>query len=407
MLLKKTHLYSFVLLLTLLITGCTKELVDTATYNISSEYTVDQLTTYLRRSLTADGLFLRPDEFNDHLAMIDRIGAKHLSRAIYVKSNEQELDQVIATANSMISQVHNMDAEIIIEAAISPVISMDIDLVQIPEDILLMFGHQPDVGFYNFRTMTHEEVDTLGLLWNEGLLNIEEEMTQMWLTHLSKLYIENGAEAINFLNFPDIMVADTCYKIAFDLTNNVRILGDSLGRRNFVLLTAITNSGVHYGTRSLLDFNSYFIRPKKGTKPIEAALEFGFHDAIYGNSTGATNPVGDKLPTIPYVVFFSSGTSQGKITENHGDDYVWGYDEISWFSILSRKEKMNFIEEYADWIKRKDLVGYLQMPGIVPLFINTPPYREQLFYANKKGGTIKTGYNIEKAIINVWSNFYR
>lgn len=406
--LTRNHI-SFVLALFLLsITfSCKKNKVDENDYNIQKDYSSDILENYLKRSLTTDGIFHRPTEAQEHIRMVQDVGAKHLSRSLYIRSNENDLDDVLSDAEPLISQINAADPEIMCEAAIYNIISRDIERIEIPTDILKLFDQTEFPSYFSFNSMTHEEIDSLNLKSDEGLLDLSKVKARMWYVYLAQEYIKMGIEVINLMHFQNVIVDTTAMNLALDMTNKIRSIGDSLGRRGFVLMTAVTNRSIVRDRQNLLDFNSYYIRPKKGENAIEVVHQYNFHDAIYGNSRGAINPIGKTVETLPYVVFFSSGTSNGKITLNHGDDYVWGYDEISWFSILNRKDKIAFLESQADWVKRKDLVGFLQMPGIVPLFVNTPPYREQLFYCNKKSSRIDKSYNLEKAIRNIWFSKYQ
>lgn len=408
----KTKSYILILCgLALFANSCKKYKNDDNNYVISADYSSAVLENYLKRSMTMDGIFNRPEEANEHIRMATATGAKHLSRTVYVKGNESELDLVLSAAEPLISQTHAEDHDIICEASIYNIISKDIEAgnrIQIPSDVLELFGEKTDtIRYFRFNEMVHEEVDTLNLGSEEGLLDISRVISRMWYFYLAQQYIDIGIEGINLMYFPNVIVNDTTsLGYAFEVVDNIRKYGESNGRRSFAIITAITNHSLIRGKKSILDFNSYYIRPKRGAEAIEVVQEYGFHDAIYGNSEGGTNPLGESIETLPYVVFFSSGTSNGKITSNHGDDYVWGYDEISWFSILKRKEQILFLETHADWVKRKDLVGFLQMPGVVPLFVNTPPYREQLFYANDKSSRIKNSYKLEKTIRKIWFTIY-
>jgi hypothetical protein len=82
--------------------------------------------------------------------------------------------------------------------------------------------------------------------------------------------------------------------------------------------------------------------------------------------------------------------------------YVWGLDEISWFS-LQTEDYRNWWLEYAyHWLKKTDPKGHLQMP--VTRIITHPNQSSRRYRANTRSEKCPTGYSQEETIKRLWAD---
>lgn len=62
--------------------------------------------------------------------------------------------------------------------------------------------------------------------------------------------------------------------------------------------------------------------------------------------------------------FDNFGESTHPGSYNWGDNFVWGYDEISWFSLCDDEYARYWLEYAVNYMNRVDPIGYYQMPGV-------------------------------------------
>lgn len=96
--------------------------------------------------------------------------------------------------------------------------------------------------------------------------------------------------------------------------------------------------------------------------------------------------------------FDNFGISDHPGTARLSDHFVWGYDEISWFSNQPETYRNEFLVYAVDWIKRVDPVGYIQMPGSrVTTGTDARRYRN-----NTLSDNCKSGKSQEETIKKIW-----
>jgi len=147
---------------------------------------------------------------------------------------------------------------------------------------------------------------------------------------------------------------------------------------------------------------SFPLRPKEIVgEPIKAKLEKGYLDSVIGYTQGGETPSGWTADRIPYILEFDNfGESSHPGSYNWGDNFVWGYDEISWFSLCDDEYARYWLEYAVDYMNRVDPVGYIQMPGCrVSVSAATRFYR-----CNTQSEATPTGRSTEETIKKIWSN---
>lgn len=131
-------------------------------------------------------------------------------------------------------------------------------------------------------------------------------------------------------------------------------------------------------------------------------IEVNYLDSIYKRSLGCETPSGWSCEHLPYLVEFDNfGRSKSPGVANVGSYFAWGWDEISWFSLLPEEERNSWLEYAYDWLKKTDPVGHLQMPG--NRIITCPNETEGRYRANRKSDQCPIGYSQEATIKKLWN----
>ncbi|GHV09265.1 hypothetical protein FACS1894160_4770 [Bacteroidia bacterium] len=154
---------------------------------------------------------------------------------------------------------------------------------------------------------------------------------------------------------------------------------------------------------SLLDFNSFPLRIKEiPEKPYEGKLEVNYLDGIYQKSKGCISPSGWKCEHLPFLVEFDNfGKNKDNNVPTLSLPFVWGWDEISWFSLQSEKYRNEWLKYAYNWIKKTDPNGHLEMPGC--RMITCPNESSGSYRANTKSENCPIGYSQEETIKEIFS----
>jgi hypothetical protein len=158
---------------------------------------------------------------------------------------------------------------------------------------------------------------------------------------------------------------------------------------------------------SLLDFNSFPMCIKAiPEKPYEAELQMGHLDSLYKRSKGCVSPSGWSCQSLPYLVEFDNfGRSRTTNVADTKSIFVWGWDEISWFSLQNEQYRNQWLVYAYNWIKQNDPNGHLQMP--VSRMITCPNDTFGSYRANTRSSNCPIGYSQEETIKKIWSNTHK
>lgn len=130
-------------------------------------------------------------------------------------------------------------------------------------------------------------------------------------------------------------------------------------------------------------------------------MKLGFSDGIYNRSKGGMTVNGWRCEHLPYFVEFDNyGVSKhpGRANEAGSFDWIWGYDEITWFAHQSRDYRAQWLKYAWNWVRTTDANGYLEMPG--SRTASSPDIH--WYFANNPGAAVPTGMGDEVAIRAVW-----
>jgi hypothetical protein len=165
----------------------------------------------------------------------------------------------------------------------------------------------------------------------------------------------------------------------------------------------VPTGGLMRDGRPLLDFNEFPLRVMEvPDKPQEAVLKVGFSDGIYGRSKGGLTVNGWTCEHLPYLVELDNyGVSQhpGQPNAKGQFNWVWGYDEITWFAHQSMAYRSNWLCYAWNWVRSTDTNGYLEMPG--SRTATAPDSR--WYHANRPRPAAPGGSGDEDAIRGIWA----
>jgi len=124
-------------------------------------------------------------------------------------------------------------------------------------------------------------------------------------------------------------------------------------------------------------------------------------DALYKKSKGCTSPSGWKCKSLPYLVEFDNfGRSSQTNVADTTSHFIWGWDEISWFSMQPGQYRNTWLTYAHDWLKKTDPNGHLEMPGC--RMLSCPNETAGSYRANTKSAACPIGYSQEEAIKGIW-----
>ncbi|MEN8156462.1 MAG: hypothetical protein ABFS10_05900 [Bacteroidota bacterium] len=345
----------------------------------------------------------------DHERMILNTGAKLISGSVLIWGGESRVvndrtgffDYITST----IARVHEKDPEIIFQGGIFEIVTPEVDQIAIPSWVFEAYGLPAEERNFKQTEMLNPDGSFANHWGNGGVPDIRQQEAQMWIYFLARQYIDAGIESIHLGQAMLMSMAEgpeAQYESWTGVVEKIRAYAREDARRGMVLLTAHVNKGMKKGDQLLFDYHGFPLRivEKKGF-PQEGILLIG-EEPIYGNSLGGTTPGGWSCKSLPYIVEFDNyGISDRPGEPNAGQFWIWGYDEISWFSQQPEDYRNEFLEYAIDWIEKRDPAGYLSMPG--NRVITGPNGTRDRYMANTPSDANgNKGYNQEVIIKTIW-----
>jgi len=372
------------------------------------------LENYLDRSICMEGLLNGRGDLDDNIRMLDHTGAKFIGRSICLWGGEGKLLANFERARVQVPKVLASDPERILEACIFEIVTAQVDSVPVPGWALKAMGLKVEKRNFRYNDMLYVDGRHVGQ-WGRGgsVPDVSRPETRLWFYFLAASYIDLGFEAIHYgqvelmnHNDPDLDYWSQVFAMA-------RAYGVTHARRHILLCDAHTPGGgfVKDG-RLLLDFHAFPLRIMEipdtaatgSAQP--AKLQLGFSDGLYRRSKGGLTPSGWSCEHLPYLVEFDNyGVSKGpgQAGQGHGGfDWIWGYDEISWFAHQPLQYRKDWLVYAWKWVRDVDPNAHLEMPGSRT---ETSPLDGQRWYhANNPSAATPDGLGDEEAIREIWLN---
>lgn len=383
-------------------------------YQFSGKMSEHVLRNYLARSISFAQLCSPPavaskeheQAYRDDLRLIQSIGAKFIGKSLSCRGEEDKLNdpEFLAFAEKTMGAVHAFDRDVIFQAAIFDGVSGKVERIQIPARVFGAFGLPVKVRSFNYQAMLFSS----GLYtdwWKAGcsVPDVTKMESKLWLYFLATTYIDAGFESIHWGQVARMAHDDSNLQHWSALLGMIRSYARTKARRHFVLHTAHAPEGGYLiDGQHLFDFNSSpLCIQAQPEMPMQGKLAEGYQDAIYNRSQGGASPSGWSCKSLPYLVEFDDYGACSDPGKPPDKRLIWGYTEISWFSMKNAEEQKAWLEYAYNWIRKTDPNGYLQMP--VASMVTDGKSARHRYKANITSTACPQGSGLELKIKELWS----
>jgi hypothetical protein len=381
-------------------------------YRFDGKISREVLENYLSRSVSFTELLhddlsqprnSRGVDPRDNMRFILNTRAKFVGRALMCWGRERELGTLLRNAKVFAAELHKADPDIVFQGAAFEIVTRGVETVEIPAYVFTEFGqpvvkrnfHFDDIGY---PTGTHR-------MGNGKIPDMNQLEARMWFYYLCTQYIDVGVEAIHFGQIGLMDKNDKKHAGWLDMLGRVRAYAHEHARRHFVICDAHTPTGGYVEDGHLLfDAHAFPLRISEvPDQPLKGQLEIGYTDSLFTRSKGGITPSGWSCEHLPFLVEFDNfgGRNQGHSTS--GTIFIWGYDEITWFSVLPEAERNQWLHYAWKWIQEHDPNGHLEVPGSRVI---TPPRGSggpRWYWANTHSDACPNGSNTEETIKEIWA----
>lgn len=354
---------------------------------------------------TTDGVYGTPDDER----MLLNTGAKFIGRALYQWGHEEYFlrDEWFTEARAKVDRMHASDPDMLFQAALFEIVTTKVNDIPVPAWVFEAFGKTPEQRNFRFDAIRNESNIMVGQ-WGDGTCvpDMQREETQMWFYYMGVRYMEAGCEAFHMgqvMLMSSMGDAANGYAGYRNLLAKLREAARTRALRGTAIFDGhLSNGGIVVDGELLFDFVSFPLRAKEIVgEEMKAKLEKGYLDSVIGYTQGGRTPSGWSTDRVPYILEFDNfGSSSHPGTYNWGDCFVWGYDEISWFSRLDEAYACQWLEYAVDYMRRVDPAGYIQMPGC-RVAVDGP---ERFYRCNTVSEATPTGRSTEETIKKLWKN---
>jgi hypothetical protein len=373
------------------------------------------LENYLERSITMVYLLIpenpegkRPYSYHaDDIRMVQNVGAKFIGRAIYRWGGESMLNKAAFwdTARAIVNGLHAADPDMIFQGCLFEIVTEEVDQVPVPAWVFKAFDLPMVHRNFSYTAMLNRQGKFVNH-WRNGssVPDISETETQLWMYFLAGSYMNVGCEAFHLGQIELMGMNDPDKKAWATVIGKIRTYAKAHARRHWVLLDAhVPYGGMLAGNKSLLDFNSFPLRIKEiPEKPYEGKLQVNYLDGLYTKSKGGITPSGWQCGHLPYLVEFDNfGISKTPGVADTTSHFIWGWDEISWFSLQPEAYRNNWLKYVHNWLKQTDPNGHLEMPGC--RMITCQNESQGSYRANTQSPACPIGYSQENTIKALWT----
>ena len=362
------------------------------------------LDSYLSRAISMEGLLNDRGDLIDNIRMLSQTGAKYIGRSICLWGGEANLLQNFERARQQLPQVHAADPEMILEACIFEIVTTEVEQVPVPDWAFIALDLPVEKRNFRYDAILYPPAQRKRS-WGSGggVPDVSQTETQLWFYFLAASYIDLGFEGIHWgqmeiMNHNDPHLDH--YARVFAL---VRAYAEKHAHRGMVLCNAhVPSGGLVRDGQLLLDFHAFPLRVKEvPDHPQDAVLQVCYLDSLFLRSKGGRTYSGWQCEHLPYLAELDNyGASRHPGQAGQGNDWVWGYDEISWFANQSKEFRSQWLRYAWNWVRKTDPAGFLQMPG--SRTETSPLDHRRWYYANAPSPAVPDGLDDEEAIRAIW-----
>jgi hypothetical protein len=373
-------------------------------YKFDGTISREVLENYLSRSITMEGMFNGKGDLDDNIRMLTHIGAKYIGRSLCLWGAENDFVNNVARAKTEVPKMLAADPEAVLEACVFETVGPKVSQIAVPDWVFIDMEQPVEKRNFIYTNMIYPEGQRRPMGRNAQVPDESRIETQLWFYYQAASYIDAGFEAIHFGQVEIMNKNDPGNVHWAYLLGKVRTYAAKHARRHMVLCNGhVPSGGLMHDGRPLLDFHAFPLRIMEvPDKREEAILKVGFSDGIYGHSKGGLTFSGWKCEHLPYLVELDNyGVSQhpGQPNTTGQFNWVWGYDEITWFAHQSIEYRAHWLQYAWDWVRKTDTNGFLEMPGSRTAV--SPDTR--WYFANNPSPAVPTGLGDEEAIRTIWA----
>ena len=374
-------------------------------YQFDGSISREVLEGYLSRAISMEGLFNGRGDLEDNFRMLQNVGAKFIGRSLCLWAGESRLLTNLARAREQIPRLHQLDPEMVLQACIFEIVTVQVEEVPVPDWALRALGLPVEPRHFRYADMLYSDGRRKDH-WGKGasVPDVSRPETRLWFYFLAASYIDLGIEAIHFGQTELMNGNDRDLAHYAQILGLIRSYAAIHARRHTVLCDShVPSGGLVREGRLLMDFHSFPLRILElPDRPQEAVLKQGFSDGLYGRSKGGLTPSGWRCEHLPYLVEIDNwGASRKPGQAGAGGIWIWGYDEITWLAHQDKEYRANWLRYAGDWLRRIDPNAHLQMPGSRTL--SSPLDRKRWYHANTPSPAVPEGLDDERAIRSIWN----
>jgi hypothetical protein len=378
-------------------------------YTFDAKISEPTLRNYLSRSMTLMWLLSGHGDLDDNLRMMTNSGVKFAGRAVFQwgreEGGESALPQKLEAARQKAAKIHAADPDIILQACIFEIISRDAENLEIPAWAFEGLGRKFEDRKFKYDQIIYESGRGVNQ-WGQGasVPDVSRDETKLWFYFLAASYIDAGCEAIHYGQVELMNRNDPNLDHWWEVMSAARAYAAKHSRRHCLLCDAhVPRGGLLRDGKLLLDFHSFPLRIEEiPDRPRQAQLRVGFLDSLFGRSKGGVTPSGWPCEHLPYLVEFDNyGRSRHPGEAGQGPYWVWGWDEITWFSQLSQTDRDDWLRYAWKWVRENDPAGYVQMPG--SRIISGALNGRRWYDVNNASAATPNGYGQEETIKQIWA----
>jgi hypothetical protein len=102
------------------------------------------------------------------------------------------------------------------------------------------------------------------------------------------------------------------------------------------------------------------------------------------------------------VEFDNYGRSRQTGAAGQGRFWIWGWDEITWFSQQPESARNDWLRYAWNWVREHDPEGYVQMPGM--RVISGAANGKRWYDVNRPSAATPNGFGQEDTIRAIWAS---
>ncbi len=383
----------------------TPALPKSGPYGFDGTMSREVLDNYLSRAISMEGLLNGRGDLDDNIRMLKSTGAKFIGRSLCLWAGEANLLRQLERAKTQVPKVLAADPEMILQACIFEIVTSQVEQVPVPAWVFTALDRPVETRNFRYADMLYPDGRRQNQ-WgrNSSVPDVSRPETKLWFHFLAASFIDLGFEAIHFGQAELMNGNDPDLAHWSEVLTLARTHAAKHARRHMVLCDAhVPRGGLVREGKLLLDFHSFPLRVMEvPDRPQEAILKVGFSDGIYGRSRGGITFSGWTCEHLPYLVELDNwGASRQPGKAKAGGNWVWGYDEITWFAHQSKSYRQEWLQYAWDWVRKTDPDGHLQMPGSRTM--RSPLDGKRWYYANTPGPAVPDGLGDEDAIRAIWT----